>query len=139
MKSDVYGNLSVSLLNFRGLDFCFSIEELRRKINEDIDQFQTLFSLVNDEIQSQSTKTKNSASDALLWLKRSVLSARHDRLTVVFVVVPSNSSRLFFANSVRRTKVSLKRRPEVTINPFNLITDSSLEIFSLFVSLFHSS
>ena len=115
--------------------FVSQLKKLRRKINEDTNQFQTLFSLVNDEIQSQSTKTKNSTTDALLWLKQSLLSARHGHSNVSFVVVPSNLSRLFSANSVRRIKVSPKRRPKATINPFDVITDSSLDIFCLFVSL----
>ena len=33
-------------------------------------KFQTLYSIVNDEINAKTTKEKNSATDALLWLKR---------------------------------------------------------------------
>ncbi|CAF1351226.1 unnamed protein product [Rotaria sp. Silwood1] len=49
-----------------------NISKLRRKISNDPNKFQTLYSIVNDEIIAKTTKEKNSATDALLWLKRSV-------------------------------------------------------------------
>lgn len=33
-------------------------------------KFQTLYAIVNDEIDKRTTNAKNSATDALLWLKR---------------------------------------------------------------------
>ncbi|CAF0996839.1 unnamed protein product [Adineta steineri] len=54
MKSDVNGNIT----------------KLRKKINENPMKFQTLFAIINDEIESQTTTARNSATDALLWLKR---------------------------------------------------------------------
>jgi hypothetical protein len=36
-------------------------------------RFQTLYAIVNDEIDAQTTNAKNSATDALLWLKRYLL------------------------------------------------------------------
>ena len=48
----------------------FLIQKIRNKMNQNVNQFQTLYSIVNDEIQSQTTTVKNSATDALLWLKR---------------------------------------------------------------------
>ncbi len=33
-------------------------------------KFQTLYSIVNDEIEARTTNARNSATDALLWLKR---------------------------------------------------------------------
>ena len=33
-------------------------------------KFQTLYTIVNDEIDNQTTNARNSATDALLWLKR---------------------------------------------------------------------
>ena len=68
MKSDVYGNISVSLSSiFFSMS---SLKKLRRKIDEDPNRFRTLFSMINDEIKGQSAQKKNSATDALLWLKR---------------------------------------------------------------------
>ncbi|CAF4903612.1 unnamed protein product, partial [Rotaria sp. Silwood2] len=46
--------------------------KLRRKISNDPNKFQTLYSIVNDEIIAKTTKEKNSATDALLWLKRNI-------------------------------------------------------------------
>ncbi|CAF4045440.1 unnamed protein product, partial [Rotaria sordida] len=54
LKADVNGN----------------INKLRRKINENVIKFQTLYSILNDEIQARTTNARNSATDALLWLKR---------------------------------------------------------------------
>jgi len=54
IKADVNGN----------------INKLRQKINENVMKFQTLYAIVNDEIESGTTNAKNSATDALLWLKR---------------------------------------------------------------------
>ena len=34
-----------------------------------MNQFQTLFALINDEIKAGTTNARNSATDALLWLK----------------------------------------------------------------------
>jgi len=33
-------------------------------------RFQTLYAIVNDEIETRTTNARNSATDALLWLKR---------------------------------------------------------------------
>ncbi|CAM2717981.1 unnamed protein product [Rotaria socialis] len=49
-----------------------NINKLKRKIINDPNKFQTLYSIVNDEIIAKTTKEKNSATDALLWLKRSI-------------------------------------------------------------------
>ncbi|CAF1461763.1 unnamed protein product [Rotaria magnacalcarata] len=49
-----------------------NINKLKRKISNDPNKFQTLYSIVNDEIIAKTTKEKNSATDALLWLKRSI-------------------------------------------------------------------
>ncbi|CAF3878570.1 unnamed protein product [Rotaria magnacalcarata] len=46
-----------------------NINKLKRKISNDPNKFQTLYSIVNDEIIAKTTKEKNSATDALLWLK----------------------------------------------------------------------
>ncbi|CAF1415381.1 unnamed protein product [Rotaria sp. Silwood1] len=54
LKADVNGN----------------INKLRQKMNENVIKFQTLHSILNDEIEAQTTNAKNSATDALLWLKR---------------------------------------------------------------------
>ncbi|CAF4698028.1 unnamed protein product, partial [Rotaria socialis] len=54
LKTDVNGN----------------INKLRRKMSENLINFQTLYAMVHDEIESQTTNTRNSATDALLWLKR---------------------------------------------------------------------
>ncbi|UJR07714.1 hypothetical protein I4U23_011999 [Adineta vaga] len=54
VKADVNGNIT----------------KLRRKRNQNVSKFQTLFAIVNDEIESQTTRIRNSATDALLWLER---------------------------------------------------------------------
>ncbi|CAF2598242.1 unnamed protein product [Rotaria sp. Silwood2] len=54
LKADVNGN----------------INKLRRKMNENMIKFQTLYSILNDEIEARTTNARNSATDALLWLKR---------------------------------------------------------------------
>jgi pleckstrin family protein A (phosphoinositide binding specific) protein 8 len=50
-----------------------SLKKLRKKINQNVQKFQTLYAIVNDEIDAQTTNAKNSATDALLWLKRYLL------------------------------------------------------------------
>ncbi|CAF3448753.1 unnamed protein product [Rotaria sp. Silwood2] len=54
LKADVNGN----------------INKLRRKMNENMIKFQTLYSILNDEIEARTTNARNSATDGLLWLKR---------------------------------------------------------------------
>jgi hypothetical protein len=39
-------------------------------MNTDPNKLKTLYSIINDEISTQIIKEKNSAIDALLWLKR---------------------------------------------------------------------
>jgi hypothetical protein len=46
------------------------LKKLRRKINQNVQKFQTLYAIVNDEIETETTDARNSATDALLWLKR---------------------------------------------------------------------
>ena len=46
------------------------LKKLRQKINQNGMKFQTLYAIVNDEIETQTTHARNSATDALLWLKR---------------------------------------------------------------------
>ena len=48
------------------------LKKIRRKINQNEMKFQTLYAIVNDEIDNQTTNARNSAADALLWLKRSL-------------------------------------------------------------------
>lgn len=56
VKSDVNGN----------------IKKLREKFAKDPEKFKTLQDIVESEIVENSTKVKNSATDALLWLKRAL-------------------------------------------------------------------
>ncbi len=39
-------------------------------MSEDITKFDTLYGIVIDEIESGTTNARNSATNALLWLKR---------------------------------------------------------------------
>ncbi|CAF0955817.1 unnamed protein product [Adineta steineri] len=48
------------------------INTLRKKMSNDSNQFPTLFSIINNEIITQITKEKDSATNALLWLKRNM-------------------------------------------------------------------
>ncbi|XP_022802378.1 pleckstrin homology domain-containing family A member 8-like isoform X2 [Stylophora pistillata] len=56
VKSDINGN----------------IKKLREKFAKDPEKFKTLQDIVESEIVENSTKVKNSATDALLWLKRAL-------------------------------------------------------------------
>lgn len=60
VKSDINGN----------------INKLRKKYDTDQTKFITLQDIVNSEIEEKSTKAKNSATDALLWLKRALTFVR---------------------------------------------------------------
>ena len=48
----------------------FFLQKLQKKFDSGPDRFQTLKNIVNSEIAEGTTKAKNSATDALLWLKR---------------------------------------------------------------------
>lgn len=56
VKSDINGNIS----------------KLRKKYDTNPEKFVTLQDIVNSEIEEKTTKAKNSATDALLWLKRAL-------------------------------------------------------------------
>lgn len=49
---------------------CF--QKLREKFAQDPEKFKTLQDIVESEIATETTTAKNSATDALLWLKRLV-------------------------------------------------------------------
>ena len=46
------------------------LQKLSKKHQEDPEKFKTIQDIVNSEIEAGTTKAKNSATDALLWLKR---------------------------------------------------------------------
>ena len=48
------------------------IQKLREKHAQDVERFKTLQDIVESEIEAGTTLAKNSATDALLWLKRFV-------------------------------------------------------------------
>lgn len=48
------------------------IQKLRDKQAQDVERFKTLQDIVESEIEAGTTLAKNSATDALLWLKRFV-------------------------------------------------------------------
>lgn len=56
VKSDINGN----------------IKKLRDKYTQDLEKFKTLQGMVESEIEAGTTLAKNSATDALLWLKRAM-------------------------------------------------------------------
>lgn len=56
VKVDIYGN----------------INKLKQKYSGDVKRYHTLQSIVRAEIQDQTTTVKNSATDALMWLKRAI-------------------------------------------------------------------
>ncbi|XP_057295652.1 glycolipid transfer protein-like [Hydractinia symbiolongicarpus] len=60
VKSDINGNIA----------------KLRKKLATNPEKFVTLQDIVNSEIEEKSTKAKNSATDALLWLKRALTFIR---------------------------------------------------------------
>ena len=62
--------MAVSSCNF--LSFCF-LQKLRDKFAQDTEKFKTLQDIVESEIEAKTTLAKNSATDALLWLKRLVI------------------------------------------------------------------
>jgi len=57
---------------------CF--QKLREKFAQDTEKFKTLQDIVESEIATETTTAKNSATDALLWLKRLVT----DLLLVIY-------------------------------------------------------
>jgi len=56
VKVDIYGN----------------INKLKQKYSTDVKRFHTLQSIVQSEIDEKTTNVKNSATDALMWLKRAI-------------------------------------------------------------------
>jgi len=60
VKSDINGNIT----------------KLRKKFLTNPEKFQTLQGMVEDEIETKTTKSKGSATDALLWLKRALTFIR---------------------------------------------------------------
>lgn len=60
VKSDINGNIT----------------KLRKKQATNPEKFVTLQDIVNAEIEEKTTKAKNSATDALLWLKRALTFIR---------------------------------------------------------------
>jgi len=47
-------------------------QKLREKFAQDPEKFKTLQDIVESEVEAKTTLAKNSATDALLWLKRLV-------------------------------------------------------------------
>lgn len=74
VKSDINGNIKVG----RQLDSnsvtadieLWFLKKLRKKYDEDVSKYSTLQAMVETEIAEETMKAKNSATDALLWLKR---------------------------------------------------------------------
>ena len=48
----------------------FILQKLREKYSKDPEKYKTLQDIVESEIGEKTTKAKNSATDALMWLKR---------------------------------------------------------------------
>jgi len=48
------------------------LQKLREKFAQDPEKYKTLQGIVESEIAEKTTTAKNSATDALLWLKRLV-------------------------------------------------------------------
>lgn len=51
------------------------IQKLTKKFTEDTQKYKILQDIIQTEIDAGTTKAKNSATDALLWLKRFALNA----------------------------------------------------------------
>jgi len=66
---DVLGSTAFSPVK---KDINGNIAKLRTKYNTNPEKFHTLQDIVNSEIEEKTTKAKNSATDALLWLKRAL-------------------------------------------------------------------
>jgi hypothetical protein len=70
-----------------------------------MNQFQTLFALINDEIKAGTTNARNSATDALLWLKRYGFFFHMEIYrTFDFFAERLNLYQVFYMNSVRVIK-----------------------------------
>nr|CAB3264940.1 pleckstrin homology domain-containing family A member 8-like [Phallusia mammillata] len=52
------------------MDFMGNIGKLRTKYTSEVSKFETLQAILNQEICTATTKVRNSATDALMWLKR---------------------------------------------------------------------
>ncbi len=79
VKIDVMGNINVfeeirftSRLFMSLKVFVLPKKKLTQKYSMDKQKFYSLQAIVQVEIDDEVTKVKNSATDALLWLKRSV-------------------------------------------------------------------
>ena len=52
--------------------FCF-FQKLKQKYSIDPKKYYTLQSMIQHEIDENVTRVKNSATDALMWLKRQII------------------------------------------------------------------
>jgi len=61
------------------------LQKLREKFAKDPEKYKTLQGIVESEIEEKTTTAKNSATDALLWLKRLVTSKMNAKNLHVFM------------------------------------------------------
>ncbi len=78
-------------------------------------KYQTLYAIINDEIEARTTNARNSATDALLWLKRYVFILTRENKFPFFSVL-LNSYQVFYVNSVEEIKLLLMQQVKPTNN-----------------------
>uniref|UniRef100_H2Y740 Glycolipid transfer protein domain-containing protein n=1 Tax=Ciona savignyi TaxID=51511 RepID=H2Y740_CIOSA len=87
------------------IDFMGNIKKLRTKQESDTKRFHTLQDILHQEIVSSTSKVRNSATDALMWLKRGL------RFIQKFLVI--------FKNGERDLTVALNKAYARTLKPYH--------------------
>jgi hypothetical protein len=78
VKIDVYGNINVifkylflKLFNLFNWNFLF-LKKLKQKYSQNPEKYATLQSMIQHEVDENLTQVRNSATDALMWLRRAL-------------------------------------------------------------------
>ena len=59
------------------MDINGNITKIRKKCNSEANTFETLEDIVRSELSTGTTKVSNSATDAIMWLKRALSFVAH--------------------------------------------------------------
>ncbi|CAK8674515.1 pleckstrin homology domain-containing family A member 8-like isoform X2 [Clavelina lepadiformis] len=87
------------------MDFMGNISKLRTKHSSEPSRFATLQGILHQEIATSTTKVRNSATDALMWLKRGL------RFMQKFLLI--------FMNGERNLTFALNQAYSVTLKPYH--------------------
>ena len=81
-------------------------------------KFQTLYAIVNDEIDNQTTNARNSATDALLWLKRSLFILFYRKNVVMSQIIFVFRAFEFLSNLLNEIGQGDKALVDATIKAY---------------------